>query len=74
MSAFRAKFYLAASVYFCFFTKIQRTLVTLVCDYYVPQKLVFDEKIIFFKEIAKMPKPCPYFGADLDILFFAITL
>mgnify|MGYP000005032598 CR=1 FL=1 len=49
MSAFRAKFYLAASVYFCFFTKIQRTLVTLVCDF-ISQKLVFDEKIIFFSK------------------------
>jgi len=29
---------------------------------YVPQKLVFDEKIIFFKEIAKMPNPAPILG------------
>ena len=50
MSAFRAKFYLAASVYFCFFTKIQRTLVCLSVINYVPQKLVFDEKIIFFSK------------------------
>ena len=49
MSAFRANPRLAASVYFYFFIKIQRTLVTLVCDY-VSHKLVCDEKIIFFSK------------------------
>ena len=62
MSAFRAKFYLAASVYFCFFTKIQRTLVCLSVIIMYLTNLFVMKKSYFFKEIAKMPNPAPILG------------
>jgi len=59
-------------VYFCFFTKIQRTLVCLSVIIMYLTNLFVMKKSYFFKEIAKMPNPAPILGHFRH--FFAITL